>query len=55
VKVKVERRENGRRRAATGGMAVRPCVWAENEAFAMARGPKTTVTNGLGNGLSPSV
>jgi hypothetical protein len=40
VKVKVERRENGRRRAATGGMAVRPCVWAENEAFAMARGPK---------------
>ena len=32
-----------RRRATTGGRAVRPCVWAENEAFAMARGPKTTV------------
>jgi len=43
VKVKVERRENGRRRAATGGRAVRPCVWAENEEFAMARGPKKTV------------
>ena len=26
-----------RRRATTGGRAVRPCVWAENEAFAMAR------------------
>ena len=43
VKGKVERRENGRRRAATGGRAVRPCVWTENEAFAIVRGPKTTV------------
>jgi hypothetical protein len=41
VKVKVERRENGRRRAVMGDMANRPCVWAENEGFAMARGPKT--------------
>jgi len=30
-----------RRRGATGGRAVRPCVWAENEVFAMAHGPKT--------------
>ncbi len=41
MKVKVERRDNGRRRAATGGSAVRPCVWDENEVFAMAHGPKT--------------
>jgi hypothetical protein len=26
---------------AMGGRAVRPCVWAENEGFAMARGPQT--------------
>jgi hypothetical protein len=37
----VERRENGRRRKATGGRAVRPCVSGENEGFAMANGPKT--------------
>jgi len=30
-----------RRRGVTGGRAVRPCVWAENEGFAMAHGPKT--------------
>jgi hypothetical protein len=24
-----------------GGRAVRPSVWAENEGFAMARGPQT--------------
>jgi hypothetical protein len=44
-----------RRRAATGGRDVRPCVWAENEVFAMARGPKTTVRPRSENGLSPSV
>ncbi len=41
MKGTVERRENGRRRKATGGRAVRPCVWAENEGFTMANGPKT--------------
>ena len=52
------KRHGGTRRTeapATGGRDVRPCVWAENEVFAMARGPKTTVRPRSENGLSPSV
>ena len=47
MKVKVERRENGRRRAATGGRAVRPCAWAENIVTKFAKGQKIFVKGQL--------